>query len=176
MNRKLQLNKGFGLIELMVVVTIIGVLMLIAVPNFAGMQQRARIRSGSQEIAQDLRQIRERAVSLGVSFQINSPDQYHYQVINEAGNALPYKLGGTTGGALKFGVCGTYTGGFPPESSGSMPGDGFDFPGGTLTITNRGSATKGVIYINNGRDNHAVGVNSLGKIKVYRYANGNWYY
>ncbi len=176
MKKKLQLNKGFGLLELMVVVTIIGIITIIAVPSFATMQQRARIRAGSQEVAQDLRMIRERAVSLGVSFQVNSPDQYHYQVINEAGNAMPSKLGGTTGGVLKFGVCATYTGGFPPESSGIMPANGFDFPGGTLTISNRGSATKGVIYINNGRDNHAIGVNSLGKIKVYRYASGNWYY
>lgn len=38
-------NKGFTLIELMIVVSIVGILSTIAIPNFLGMQKKARARS-----------------------------------------------------------------------------------------------------------------------------------
>ena len=73
-------TKGFTLIELMVVIVIIGVILLIAVPNFARMQSQARVRAGAQAIAQDFRQIRERALGLSGSFLITSPSSRTYQV------------------------------------------------------------------------------------------------
>ena len=166
-------SSGFTVIELMVVVAIISIIMIIAIPNFARMQQRARIRSGAQEVGQDLRQIRERAISGSGTFQINFPDTRHYVVTNPDGNSTSYRLGGS-GGILYFGGVGVA--GHPPEGSLPAPGiNGIDFPGSILTIDARGGATSGVIYMTNGRDNYAVGINSLGKVKVYQFENGVWY-
>jgi prepilin-type N-terminal cleavage/methylation domain-containing protein len=168
-------TKGFSLIELMVVVTILGVILLIAVPNFARMQNQARVRAGAQEIAQDFRQIRERALGLSGSFTITIPDSRHYQVQHPDGHTTLYRLGRTTGGNLYFGA--TSAVGTPPEATGPMiPGNGWDFSGigGSLVLESRGGASRGVAYITNGQEDFAVGVNPLGKIQVYKYENGVW--
>lgn len=156
----------------MVVVTILGIIALIAIPNFAAMQQRARIRAGAQEVAQDFRQARERALSLSKNITVTSPDQYHYQIVSPGAATATYKLGQTTGGPLRIGTTGAVAGA-PPEDDDGIAGT-FDFPGGQLEFDSRGGATRGVIYITNGMENFAVGVNILGKMQVYQFKDGIW--
>ena len=167
-------TKGFSLIELMVVVTILGVILLIAVPNFARMQNQARVRAGAQEVAQDFRQISERALGLSGSFIITIPDSRHYQVRHPDGHVTLYRLGRTTGGNVYFGA--TSAVGTPPEANNPMiPGNGWDFGlTGNLIMESRGAASKGVAYITNGQEDYAVGINPLGKVQVYKFENGVW--
>ena len=51
---------------------------------------------------------------------------------------------------------------------------GIDFPGSTLEIYSRGGATSGVVYITDNQDNHAIGINRLGKVTTYIFTNGTW--
>lgn len=55
-------SRGFTLVELMVVITIIGILMLIGVPEFRTWQANAQIRSVAEILQNDLRQSRAEAV------------------------------------------------------------------------------------------------------------------
>ena len=170
-SRFFSLSKGFTMVELIVVIALIGIIATLAIPNFTATQQRARIRAGANEIAQDFRQIRERALSFSQDFQITSPTFRQYQVAHPGGGTKLYRLGQTTGGNLQFGTTGAA--GAPPEDNDGIPG-GFDFPGGVLRFESRGTATPGVAYITDGRENYAVGVNNLGKVRVYKYDGGNW--
>jgi prepilin-type N-terminal cleavage/methylation domain-containing protein len=163
--------KGFTLLELMVVIAIIGIIMAVALPNFSALQQRQRIRAAAGEIAQDFRQIRERALAMSQEFRVTSPNPYEYQVTHPSGRVSVYKLGHTSGGNLFFGT--TNAAGAPPEDDDGAPGN-FDFPLGILFFESRGGASRGVAYITDGKQDYAIGVNSIGKIHVYKYENGVW--
>ena len=164
---------GFTLLELMVVIAIIGIVAVLAVPNFARMQREARIRSACQRTAQHFKQIRERAISSGGTYQIAFPDQYNYRMTRPNGSTQDFKIGGLSGQSVSWGGVGVA--GQPPEGNMDAPGiQGNDFPGGILIIDGRGGATNGVLYITNGRNNYAVGTNRLGKVATYIYSAGTW--
>jgi prepilin-type N-terminal cleavage/methylation domain-containing protein len=174
-DRTKKQNFGFTLVELMVVIGIIGIIAVIAVPNFARIQRQARLRAASQRTAQHLKQIRERAISSNGTYhiQFRVPDQYHYRLIRPDGSNQDFRLSGATGGRVYFG--GTGVAGQPPEASMAAPGNlGVDFPGNILIIDGRGGATSGVLYITDNRDNHAVGINRLGRITTYVFSGGTW--
>ena len=164
---------GFTLIELMVVIAIIGIVAVLAVPNFARMQREARIRGACQRTAQHFKQIRERAISTSGTYQITFPDRYTYQLTRPNGTTQQFRIGGLAGRGVWWGGAGVA--GQPPEGNMGAPGiSGIDFPGNRLIIDGRGGATNGVLYITNGRNNYAVGINRLGKVATYRYSQGTW--
>src|SRR5574344_199760 len=45
-------NKGFTLVELIIVIAILAIIMLIATPNFSGIQQRMKVRADKATAAQ----------------------------------------------------------------------------------------------------------------------------
>jgi len=182
--RKLSLltrnSSGFTLIEMMVVIGIIGVIIAIAVPNFAAMQANARIRASAYEIAQDLKQIRERALSTAILHTITFDTANRKYIVTYVGSngtvQREFPIAPSTGGNIAFGCVMGVTG-HPPEGSVDAPaGNGIDFPpNDILKIDGRGGANRGVIYITDNRKSYAIGINTLGRVKIYQYGNGGWY-
>jgi len=177
-------SRGFTLVELMVVIVLIGIIIAIAIPNFADMQTTARIRAGAQEVAQDFRQLRERALGQGiniiVTFNVVNNREYTVTYTDNAGisHSNTDKLGSSTGGQLHYGVASDMTTPVPPPGEGNSGiGDGVDFEAGgnTLILDSRGGATHGIVYITNGKKSTAVGINSLGKVRVYQGKNNIWF-
>jgi prepilin-type N-terminal cleavage/methylation domain-containing protein len=168
------LHRGFTLIEVMVIIILIGIILLFAIPNFASIQRRARIRAGAQEIGQDLRSVRERALASGQNFYaVKDGSNKSYHVYLPDGSQQTRNLGATTGGNLRFGTTNAGTG--IPEDPDGMVGS-FDFvTGDTLWFLPRGSMSRGAIYLTDGKDDYAVGVTSLGMIRVYAWGKtGTW--
>ena len=50
--KKMGGNKGFTLVELIIVIAILAIIMLIAIPNFSGIQQRMKVRADKATAAQ----------------------------------------------------------------------------------------------------------------------------
>lgn len=173
---KLQRARGFSLIELMVVIVIIGIILAIAIPSFTAMIRRSRGNAATEGLAQEIRNFRERAISISGTYQISFPSNKTYLLTRPDATTDLRKLGSTTGGNLKFGVtfANNTTGFTASEPYGAIPGDGIDLPGKVLTISNRGSMTHGVIYITNGKEDYAIGMNTLGKVKIYRWGTAQW--
>jgi type IV fimbrial biogenesis protein FimT len=165
---------GFTIIELMVVIGIIGIVMTLAIPAFSSMQRTMRGRAGTKSAAQNFRYVRERALATGRNYQITRIDSRRYQITDPDGGISVINLAHTTGGNLQFGTTGGI-GVAPPEANLASPDpDGFDFDSEVLIFHARGASSKGVVYINDGNDNYAIGVNPLGKIRVYHYDGGSW--
>lgn len=172
--KKCAFPRGFTLIEVMVVVVLIGIILLFAIPNFASIQRRARIRAGAEEIGQDFRNVRERALSSGQPYYaVKDASNKAYHVYLPDGTPRTRELGSATGGRLRFGV--TNAGVGIPEDPDGLPGT-FDFiTGDTLWFEARGSMSRGAIYLTDTKDDYAVGVTSLGMIRVYEWtAAGSW--
>lgn len=64
------MDKGFTLVELIVVMTIIGVLSIVAYPYFAGWVVEAEYRKAARDIASALRFARTKAVSCNREFDV----------------------------------------------------------------------------------------------------------
>jgi len=59
-------QRGFSLLELIVVVGLIGIFSLVAVPNFIAFGRAGKLNSSVRQLASDIRGVRQRAVSRSV--------------------------------------------------------------------------------------------------------------
>lgn len=70
-NSKRKSNRGFTLIELMVVLTIVGIIAAIAAPNFTGLLGRIRVNSALEELLGAIKETQRLAMRHGKSCRIN---------------------------------------------------------------------------------------------------------
>lgn len=66
----MKANKGFSLMELVVVLAVLGVVLLIAAPGFSGYRDNVQLRESIRRISGDLGLCRQRAVAENVQYRV----------------------------------------------------------------------------------------------------------
>jgi prepilin-type N-terminal cleavage/methylation domain-containing protein len=92
-----QPNRGFSLVELLIVLAIILIMAAVALPNIGNYIRNYRITGGAQEVAGELQAARSRAIMTntnnGVSFVVLDQDSYRF-VQEDMPVAQPERLSG----------------------------------------------------------------------------------
>lgn len=80
-------QRGYSILEMLVVVAIIGVLMLVTVPNFMAMRRSSIVKGSLRQFTSDLRAARQRAVAASslvrVSYVHNGRMYYVFESTND---------------------------------------------------------------------------------------------
>ena len=168
--------RGFTILELMVVLIIFSITVILAVGAISGSQEKANIKAAAQGLDINLKQIRERALSRSLRHTVVFDDVNNNYIVTYTDTATThvytYKLSEVTGAYCHYGCTGVIATS-PPEWAGAPPADGITFPSNTLVFEARGGADAGVIFITNDKQNYAIGINSLGRTKLYVYGKDN---
>ena len=90
-------DRGFSLVEMVIVVGIVGVMAAVAFPNIVGYARNYRIKGAAQEVAGELQSARSKAIMTntnnGVSFVVVDRDSYRF-VQEDMTAAQPERLSG----------------------------------------------------------------------------------
>src|SRR5262245_12332548 len=80
MRRFILTNKGFTLVELMVVVAVIALAATVTAPSVVGMIQRQRLQGVSNQLLWDLRSARQKAIASHRSVSVAVPNNHSYTI------------------------------------------------------------------------------------------------
>jgi prepilin-type N-terminal cleavage/methylation domain-containing protein len=89
-------QRGYSLMEMLVVVAIIGVLMLVTIPNFINMRKSSIVKGGLRQFTNDLRAARQRAVTASSLVRVAySPGTRIYYIFESSNDGTSWALYGS---------------------------------------------------------------------------------
>lgn len=163
-----SLKEGYTAIEVMVVLALTAILAALGIANFATRIPHYNLADAGRQITSDLRMIRQRAISEGVSKSIQfTPNARSYTLSDTEVRTLP--------SYIRFGV----KSGVPhlPDAS-SMPNDGVSFKDNLATFKPNGMiSSMGTVYVTNDPtqgESTAISVNATGRVKIQRRVGDAW--
>lgn len=148
-------SQGFSILELIVILSLLGLFLAISVPNFADWLHTYRLKTAAYTLANHLRQARLSAVYEGVSYQLQIKDKNQgnfYQVVQDPGgvNRVLDSIGQVILDAEYKEIFIVST----PSS-------------GKITFTPKGGASTGTIILQNSKgEQRKVIVNNTGRVKI----------
>ena len=89
-------NKGFTLIEIMIVVAIIAIIAAIAAPSFQSYITQRRLNGAARQVMTDLMEARMKAANQNNRFRIFFLDTHRYKVLDDGNNNNSEDIGETS--------------------------------------------------------------------------------
>lgn len=181
MRKKLADKNGFSLVELIVTLSIFGLLMAIAIPSFITYLPTMRIKGAARDIASAFQWARMKAVSENNNFAVKFTGS-SYSIYDDNDNDGIYAdttdpldiavRTSTLPDGVSFGVGTNVTTGV---SGGGTPTDFITFGRDACDFTPRGTADSGTAYITNTKnESYAVTVSSSGRVIIYVWDGSSW--
>ena len=177
----MQGKRGLTIIELVVVMCILGVMVLIAIPNIGRWLPRYRLRSAARDAASNMQLARLGAIKdnreWAVLFDVNGQS---YKIISNKGPDGNWDSADDTEEkvvslsdypTIRFGDSG-----HGPRPGGGAVGDGVTFVGHRAEFNPGGTSTAGTVYLQNNRnDAMAIGVDSsTGIVRMWKWDSSDW--
>jgi len=82
-------NKGFTLIEMMIVIGIIGIVSAVALSNWRGYQNNVNLKTAAREVMSDLASCKQRSVSEGIQYCMQFTDGLSNYSVNASSCNAP---------------------------------------------------------------------------------------
>lgn len=170
--QSLNRNGGLTIIELVVVMCILGIMVLIAIPNIGRWLPRYRLKSAARDVASNMQLARLGAIKdnrkWALIFDVNGQS---YRIISNKGPDENWGSADDT--TEKIVNLSDYTNvGFGDSGHGPIPGgaavgDGVTFAGKTAEFHPSGTSTSGAVYLRNNR-NGASAIRTEGTTGIIR--------
>ena len=186
----MQGKRGLTIIELVVVMCILGVMVLIAIPNIGRWLPRYRLRSAARDVASNMQLARLGAIKdnreWAVLFDVNGQS---YRIISDKGpdgnwgtaddvghkgDVSPWPL--STKRLADYKNVRFGDNGHGPADGGAPVGDGVTFVGYRAEFNPGGTSTAGTVYLQNNR-NEAMAIrvdSSTGIIRMWKWDSSDW--
>lgn len=181
-------DHGFTLMELMVVITIVGILAAVGFPRYTSWRNNMYIKAAARDLYSSLQEARMLAIKQNASTAIvfDAVNQSYY-VCDDSGDGDWTTIGdnnilrttrlSTYRGSIGYSD-GSITGVNPVPPDAGFPGDGISCSNNFLSLDSRGVSSngRGYVYIQDNAGNrvYAVGVLASGVVKLLKWDGGNW--
>ena len=190
-------TRGFTLVELMIVLTMLAIMVTVGAPSFSGFIQEGRVKSGARAVAISIQTARLKAINANRRAYIDfapgalTPADSFYTIwldmdadltfddgeADSSGLAMPDVKNNIPGFALALGVCFKSTGVTSGPDGLAIAADGVDFGGSdAVSFNGRGEASSpGVVYLTGENGSiYSVTVTSLGAVRTFRWEDNTW--
>ncbi len=178
-------EKGFTLIELMVTVSVLGILAAIAVPAFSQWLPRYRLKNAARDIYSNMQLAKLGAIKQNSDWAIHLDETSNtYRVCSSDGGDGDWTDGDETVEKTvnlpdyESGVAYGHGNATKEVTGGSFDSGGTTYSGDVALFKPRGTSNGGYVYIENNKNNasFAVGTSSFGAIQLKKWNNstGDW--